>query len=102
MSIEKLHKAVFALYPNIIAVHGGDIDSLEAIDKTEKNIVIDKNAVLNWQDPNEYKYQRAKEYPSLADFADAYYWMQKGQTDLMDEYVAKCDAVKNKFPKETT
>ena len=49
-----------------------------------------------------YQQQRALEYPSLADFADAYYWMQKGQTDLMDEYVAKCDAVKNKFPKETT
>ena len=53
-------------------------------------------------DAKEYQRKRAKEYPSLADFADAYYWMQKGQTDLMDEYVAKCDAVKNKFPKETT
>lgn len=51
---------------------------------------------------NEYKFKRAAEYPSLADFADAYYWMQKGKTNLMDEYVAKCDAVKNKFPKETT
>lgn len=53
-------------------------------------------------DAKEYQRKRAEEYPSLADFADAYYWMQKGKTDLMDEYVAKCDAVKNKFPKETT
>ena len=47
----------------------------------------------------EYQRDRAPEYPSLATFADAYYWAQKGDNTKMDEYVAACDAVKTKYPK---
>ena len=52
--------------------------------------------------PN-YTYAQARrlEYPNIRDFADAYYWAQKGDNTKMDEYVAKCDAVKEKFPKVT-
>jgi len=42
---------------------------------------------------------REPEYPPLAEFADAYYWAQKGDNTKMNEYVAKCDAVKEKYPK---
>ena len=47
----------------------------------------------------QYQRDRAPEYPSLATFADAYYWAQKGDNTKMDEYVAACDAVKTKYPK---
>jgi hypothetical protein len=50
-------------------------------------------------DSKEYQRQRQPEYPSLADFADAYYWDSKGDNTKMIEYVAKCDAVKAKYPK---
>jgi hypothetical protein len=46
-----------------------------------------------------YIAKRAAEYPNVTDFADAYYWAQKGKTELMDAYVAKCDAIKLKYPK---
>lgn len=46
-----------------------------------------------------YQRDRQPEYPSLATFADAYYWAQKGDNTKMDEYVASCDAVKAKYPK---
>jgi len=46
-----------------------------------------------------YQRYRQPEYPSLATFADAYYWAQKGDNTKMDEYVASCDAVKAKYPK---
>jgi len=46
-----------------------------------------------------YQRDRQPEYPSLATFADAYYWAQKGDNTKMDEYVAACDAVKAKYPK---
>jgi len=46
-----------------------------------------------------YAEKRASEYPNITDFADAYYWAQKGKTELMDAYVAKCDAIKLKYPK---
>ncbi|BAE49284.1 hypothetical protein [Paramagnetospirillum magneticum] len=42
---------------------------------------------------------RRPEYPSLADFADAYYWAEKGDPTKMAAYVAKIDAVKAKYPK---
>jgi hypothetical protein len=90
-------EAIYKLYPNVVTIRGET-----AYDADGNEVAYDKAAVEAYVDAHAYIAKRQAEYPSLADFADAYYWMQKGQTDLMDEYVAKCDAVKNKFPKETT
>jgi hypothetical protein len=89
--------AIFKLNLSVVTIRG-DI----AYDANGNIVEYDQDAVQAYVDSHAYIAKRQAEYPSLADFADAYYWMQKGQTDLMDEYVAKCDAVKNKFPKETT
>ena len=51
------------------------------------------------EDSLEYQRDREPEYPSIKEFADAYYWAQKGDNTLMDAYVTKCDAVKAKYPK---
>lgn len=91
------HQAIYKLNPSVVTIRG-DV----AYDANGNIVEYDQNAVQAYVNAHDYIDNRAKEYPSLADFADAYYWMQKGQTNLMDEYVAKCDAVKNKFPKETT
>ena len=48
---------------------------------------------------NRYQRERKYDYPDLGEFADAYYWAQKGDNTKMDEYVAKCDAVKTAWPK---
>jgi hypothetical protein len=47
----------------------------------------------------EYRRQRAPEYPDLREFVDAYYWAQKGDETKMNEYITKCDAVKDMYPK---
>jgi hypothetical protein len=47
----------------------------------------------------EYQRNRKPEYPSLEEFADAYYWEKKGDSSKMSAYVAKVDAVKSKYPK---
>ena len=47
----------------------------------------------------EYQRQRAPEYPSMADFADAMYWNSTGDSTKLDEYYAACAAVKAKYPK---
>ena len=66
---------------------------------------IDRSKAPSWDslksdiDVKRVQLNREPEYPSLADFADAYYWSQKGDNTKMNEYVAKCDAVKEKFPK---
>ena len=91
------HTIIRKLNPSIVTIRGDT-----AYDQDGNEVAYDQDAVQAYVNAHAYIAKRQAEYPSLADFADAYYWMQKGQTDLMDEYVAKCDAVKNKFPKETT
>ena len=46
-----------------------------------------------------YKGVRRSAYPPLADFADAYYWAQKGDDSKMTSYVADCAKVKADNPK---
>ena len=47
----------------------------------------------------DYTIERRFNYPHLADFADAFYWAQRGDATKMDEYLAKCDEIKTKYPK---
>ena len=89
------HNAIYALYPQVVAVD----DGAGAFDKDGNKVEIDLAAVNAWKDPNAYKAKRAAEYPPITEFADAYYWMQKGKPELMDAYVAKCEATKQKYPK---
>ena len=46
-----------------------------------------------------YKDVRREAYPDIADFADAYYWAQKGDDSKMTSYVAACAKVKADNPK---
>lgn len=57
-----------------------------------------KELQKEWED-TQYQRDRAPQYPSLADFADAYYWAQKGDNTKMNDYIAQCDEVKNQYPK---
>ena len=41
---------------------------------------------------------RRRSYPPLAEFADAFYWSQRGNAAPMEAYLAKVDAVKAKNP----
>lgn len=83
------HKAIYALYPNVVTVD----DGAGAFDAQGNQVEIDVNAVNAWVDPEAYKEQRARAYPSIAD-----------QLDLMyhggyDAWKAAIEAVKTQFPK---
>lgn len=88
------HQAVINLYPNV-AVIRDDI----AYDADGNEIAYDKAAVDAYVAANAYKAKRAAEYPSLAEFADAYYWAQNGDDTKMTAYIEKCAEVKQKYPK---
>ena len=88
-----LTDAIFALNPSVVTIRG-DI----AYDADGNEVAYDKAAVQTYVDAHAYIAKRAAEYPPITDFVDAYYWMQKGRTDLMDAYVAKCET-KQKYPK---
>jgi len=83
------HKAIYALYPNVVTID----DGTGAFDAQGNQVEIDMNAVNSWVDPDTYKEQRARAYPSIAD-----------QLDLMyhggyDAWKAAIEAVKTQFPK---
>ena len=77
-----------------------------ALDRDGNSITID-TAAVDTEDArltvifNNSQYSRNREslYPSLADFADAYYWAQKGNDSLMTAYIAACEKVKSDNPK---
>ena len=90
------HKAIYALYTNVVTID----DGTGAFDAQGNKVNIDISAVNAWIDPEAYKYQRAPEYPPLADLADALYHQSKGDETKLTAYLAKCEAVKQKYPKE--
>ena len=95
-------KAVARAYPNAVVVHakkgafdadGNQIELDQAlVDAAAAEIAAERAAT-------EYQRQRAPEYPSMADLADALYWSSKGDNTKIEEYYAACEAVKAKYPK---
>lgn len=88
------HNAIYALYPNVVTVD----DGAGAFDAQGNKVEINLNAVNAWVDPNAYKAKRASEYPPITDYLDG---VVKGDQAQIDKYIADCQAVKTKYPKET-
>jgi hypothetical protein len=84
------HQAIYALYPNVVMIN----DSTGAFDKDGNKVEIDLELVNAWVDPEQYKYQRQQEYPSIADQLDYIYHngIDAWKTDMID-------SVKTKYPK---
>lgn len=85
------HKAIYALYPQVVTVD----DTAGAFDKDGNKVEIDLALVNAWKDPNAYRYARAMEYPPIGDQLDA---LWKGG-EAAAEMLAKVQAVKAKYPK---
>jgi len=83
------HKAIYALYPQVVTVD----DGTGAFDKDGNQVTVDMAAVNAWVDPNAYKDKRAKAYPSIADQLDLLYHGGMGT------WKAAITAVKEEFPK---
>ena len=83
------HKAIYALYPQVVTVD----DGAGAFDADGNKVTIDLDAVNAWVDPDQYKYQRAQAYPSIADQLDLIYH------EGVDAWKAQIAAVKQEYPK---
>lgn len=84
-----------ALYPQVVTTRND-----KAYDADGNEVTYDKAAVQAYIDANAYKGLRQKEYPPLTDLADALYHQSKGDETKLTAYLAKCEAVKQKYPKE--
>jgi hypothetical protein len=89
-----MSEAIYKLYPQVRYTNGD-----KAYDADGNEVAYDKSAVQAYVDAHAYIAKRAAEYPTLADFADAYYWAQNGDNTKMASYIEKCDEVKSKYPK---
>ena len=83
--------AIYKLYPQVIRTVG-DI----AYDANDNVVEYDKAAVEAYVQANQYKAQRAAEYPDFREYLDG---IVKGDQAQIDAYIAACQAVKNKYPK---
>ena len=84
----KLHNAIYQLNPQVVTIRGD-----EAFDAQGNKVTIDLAAVNAWVDPDQYKFDRAAAYPSIADQLDTIY--HSG----IDAWKATITAVKEEFPK---
>jgi hypothetical protein len=98
-----IHQAIRNTHPEVVTINGDD----EAYDihgnRVELNSVTlsAELARLKALDKStEYQRKRQQEYPPLTELADALYHQQNGDDTKMTAYLAKCEAVKQKYPKE--
>jgi len=90
------HQAIFKTNPTVVTIRGD-----EAFDAEGNLVAYDETAVQAYIDSQVYIENRQREYPLLADLADALYHQSKGDETKLTAYLAKCEAVKTKYPKST-
>jgi len=89
-----LHKGIRATHNNVVGINGDTQEDIIAWDKDGNTVSINWTNVNAWEDPDQYKYNRAKEYPSVLDQLDKIYH------EGIDEWKKVIKATKDKYPKE--
>ena len=89
-----LHKAIRSIYNEVITINGDTQETIVAKDKDGNEVSINWTQVNSWTDPDEYKYNRQAEYPSIVDQLDDIYH------NGIDGWKTTIKAVKDKYPKE--
>ena len=89
-----LHKAIRAIHNEVITINGDTQETIVAKDKDGNNINVNWTSVNAWTDPEEYKYKRAAEYPTIKDQLDDIYH------NGIEGWKTTIKEVKEKYPKE--
>ena len=96
-------QAILSLVPGAqVTVRGDEVEWINpsVAPVTEQQITTERVRLQADYDAKEYQRKRVREYPPLTDLADALYHQSKGDETKMTAYLAKCEAVKQKYPKE--
>ena len=89
-----LHKAIRATHNSVVTINGSSQNNIVATDNNKNEVTINWTLVNAWTDQNQYKYDRAKEYPSIVDQLDDIYH------NGIDGWKATIKITKDKYPKE--
>ena len=91
--MKDLHKSIRAIHNSVTTINGDTQETINAWDKDGNEISINWTNVNAWTDPEEYKYKRAEEYPSIVDQLDDIYH------NGIDAWKATIKVNKDKNPK---
>ena len=86
-----IHKAIYKLYPQVTVIRGDD-----AFDANGNSVIYDIGVITAYLESQSYKAKRQAEYPPMADYLDA---IVKNDQQAINEYIAACKMVKEKYPK---
>tara|TARA_B100000963_G_C22019013_1_gene406250 strand:- start:50 stop:325 length:276 start_codon:yes stop_codon:yes gene_type:complete len=89
-----LHKAIRSIYNDVVSINGDTQETIVATDNMGNEITIDWTQVNSWTDPDQYKFDRAKEYPPIEDQLDDMYH------NGVAGWKKTIKAIKDKYPKE--
>jgi|TARA_B100000900_G_C20517526_1_gene690729 hypothetical protein len=92
MSI-KLHRAIRGIHSSVVTINGNTQETIVATDKDGNEVNINWSSVNAWTDPDEYKYKREAEYPSIEDQLDDIYH------NGIDGWKTTIKTTKDKYPK---
>ena len=88
-----LHKAIRSIHNDVATINGNNQSDIIAKDSNGNEITINWSQVNAWTDSDQYKYDRANEYPSVVDQLDDIYH------NGLDGWKETIKAVKDKYPK---
>lgn len=86
-----IHDAIYAVHSNVVRIDGEG----QCFDLDGALIDINTEAVNSWIAQNQYKQQRAAEYPAIGDQLDALFHAGVFPAEM----AAQIQAVKDKYPK---
>ena len=92
-----LHKAIYKTHTNVKSINGDTQETIIAKDINNNEVMINWTQVNAWTDPDQYKMDRASEYPSIQEQLDMQYWDKINGTTIWQDTI---NAVKTKYPKE--
>lgn len=98
-----IHQAIRNTHPNVTTINGNDEVYDAQGNRVELNTALISAELARLKAESkatEYQRKRAPEYPPLTELADALYHQQNGDDTKMTAYLAKVEAVKQKYPKE--
>ena len=89
-----LHDAIRSIHDDVITIDGNTEETIVATDINGNEVSINWTSVNAWTNPDQYKYNREKEYPSIVDQLDDIYH------NGIDGWKATIKTSKDKYPKE--
>ena len=95
-----LHKAIRAIHTDVVKINGDTQSNIVAKDSSGNEVTINWTQVNAWTDPEQYKIDRVKEYPALAEqFDKLWHDINNGTLDNTGEFFTAINTVKTNNPK---